>query len=498
MRCDGLTGLRELFQDHPHLLIPNLAKLVDKVLCKIIDPDASVRHSLYTLLSDIFSVVSSDHVCAHFSSIVAHLSCGLTHISDKVQLDSLRMFGLLMAHYSMLLPAHAQQLLPLIVRLISRHKSASSSQKTSKTKTQASLAHDPRSKLSRFSSRIDVFNLLFHFLETVLKSVDPIEEMRKTDKTPATVDLQRQRVVIERDGEFKQVHCDLVDFSSIPHVMPLKREGLPYQLTVSPVASLPTEFNAVSTSVASTVSICPSSRSSLISPDSVFSDVAKFIEFSESLVSLLFECWVECSLVQKHVSKDCLVLMETVINLLCLVLKLAVHVSSSESDTRSTEHCSTLAPSPVINTLSGKYTAFYLKHFVTKFPLRCPSATSSHSVQYTRMNLVLCQITALLSKSGDPTYQPALDSVCTFYGTLEGVSDPTSDSSQTALECSRIISETLPELLDAVDRHRLAHSNLQCVLTGVEAFYSRCHTQSSAKRVLIHCFGNLLERHGTT
>ena len=489
MRSDGLTGLRELFQDHPHILTPNLAKVVESALGRIIDNDAAVRHSLYTFLSFLFSTVSSNHIRTLFPSIVVHVSCGLTHISDRIQFDSLKIFGLLMSHYPSLLPPHAQHLLPLIVGLISRHSScAVVSQKAAKSKAQASLAHDPRSKLSKWSSRIDVFSLLCRFLETLYECVHSSRKASYVhDSNPGNtqliVDVQTQRVVVERDGELLPAHSALCDFSSsIPHVMPLQRQGLPHQLHAVISSGTPSS---------------PSSRSPSIHTRSasVFPDVSKFIGFSESLIALCLECWVECApTTQGHVSKNTLTLMETIINLLCLVLKLAVHVHTLDFAAQSTEQNNETCVS-AISALTEKYAAVFLKHFMPHFPLHC-IVTSASFVRYAKMNLMLCQITTLLSQGELSSLPKALQSVCAFYGTLGHLADP-SVSSQSVLECSCMISETLPEVLVSIERHRLPESDLRCVMSGLSAFYDGCHPQSSAKRVLIQCFRDLLATCGT-
>ena len=496
MRCDGLTGLRELFQDHPRLLAPHLSKLMEGVLGRIIDSDASVRHALHTFLGFLFSSVSSHCIHTHFSSIVVHVSCGLTHISDRVQLDSLKIFGLLVNHYPTLLPPHAQHLLSLIVGLISRHSCAILSRKATTSKVQASLAHDPRSKLSKVSSRIEVFTLLSRFLETLFEYVGSTRKalsahISDPESSPPIVDVQSQSVLVERDGEMLPACSKLCDFStSVPHVMLLQQQGLPYQLGISPNVG----------DIASSTG----SQSSLInaSSESVFPDVSKFVGFSESLISLLLECWVECGPAQlsssnsevMNVPKNSLILMETIINLLCLVLKLAALVSTSDFDAQSTENGS--IPSVVaVNVLSEKYAASFLKHFMMYFPLHCP-VTSANFPQYMRMNLTLCQIMTLLSKSDHCSDQKALQSVCTFYSTLGQLVNPVL-SSQSALEYSKIISETLPDLLASVDKHQMSDSDLQHVMNGLSAFYSWCHLQSSAKRSLIQCFRNLLDSFST-
>lgn len=489
MRSDGLTGLRELFQDHPHLLVPNLAKLVGPVLGKLIDSDLSVRHSLHTLLSTLFPRVTPHLIRPHFSSIVAHLCCGLTHISDKTQLDSLKVFRLLLDQYPSLLPPHAHHLLPLIVGLISRQRGGSVSSSLGKGvggRKQASLTHDPRSKLSKWSSRVDVFNLLSRFLETLLECV-PSSGSPDHGGSPAVVDLESRRVVVQRDGEFVEVVSSFCDFSGpVPCVMPLQLQGLPYKSTESLSTS---DGDAVSPSAIATPSAVCSFGSQL-----AFSDVSKFLEFSESLLSLLLECWVECAPSQQSQSmKDTVVLMETIVHLLRLTLKLSIRVGLPDSAVNMPTETPTEQTKGAISVLREKFSADFSKHLLSNFPLPRQSPTNYQFVQYLKMNLSLCEIaTLLLLRPANPSC-PTLQSVCTYYGSLARVATiHKSISSQLMLECSRIIADTLPELLAVVQEHGLPESCLDPVLDGIGGFYHSCHSQSSAKRCLIHCFHVLL------
>ena len=487
VRSDGFTGLRELFQDNPHVLVPNLAKLVGPVFGRLIDSDPSVRHSLLTLLGTLFAQVAAHHIRPHLSSIMAHLSCGLTHISDRVQLDSIKVFRLLLDQYPSLLPPHAQHLLPLLVGLISRQQGRAVSVPSGKGaggRKQVGLIHDPRSKLSKWSSRIDIFNLLSRFLESLLEYVTS-SSLSDSGSSPAVVDLESQKVVAQSGGEFVTVKSGFCDFSGlVPCVMPLQGQGLPYKfaesLPTSDIASLPT---LVTTS--STVSPYGSK--------SVFSNVSKFLEFSETLLSLLLECWVECAPLQSQGPKDALVLMETIVHLLYLILKLSLSVGLADAIATLTIGETTEQSTTAIDVLQEKFSSDFSKHFLASFPLPRSSPSNNQFVQYLKINLSLCHITSiLLSRPGDQS-SPALQNVCTYYASLSKVTSINSTSSQLMLECSRMIADTLPQLLKVVEGLSPPESYVDCVLAGVDSLYHSCHSQSSAKRCLVHCFHRLLE-----
>ncbi|CAI8001621.1 Testis-expressed protein 10 [Geodia barretti] len=489
MRSDGLTGLRELFQDHPHLLVPNLAKLVGPVLGRLIDSDPTVRHSLRTLLGTLFAGVTPHHVQPHFPSIVAHLSCGLTHISDRVQLDSLKVFRLLLDQYPSLLPPHAQHLLPLLSGLISRQRSGSASVSSGRGGgggKQVGLAHDPRSKLSKWSSRIDVFNLLSRFLESLLEYGNR-SELSDSRGAPTIVDLESRRVVVQKSGEFVAVESSFCDFSGpVPCVMPLQGQGLPYKFA----ESLSTSDGVVT----SPTMVATSSALSLRGSNVVFSDVSKFLEFSESLFSIILECWVECASLQSQGLKDSLVLMETIVHLLSLTLKLSLCVGLPGASVGLPLCETTPQSTTAIDVLREKHSANFSKHFLANFPLPRSSPSNNQFVQYLKMNLSLCHITSIfLSRDGNLSCQ-ALQTVYSYYASLSRVtSAQKSISSQLMLEYSRIITDTLPQLLAVVEELSLPESCLDSLLRGVGSFYHSCHSQSSAKRCLIQCFHGLLQ-----
>ena len=494
MRQDGLNGLRELFQDHPYLLTPNLAKVVGAVFVKLIDQDPSVRHTLHVFLSYLFPLVTPDHIRTFLPTIILHLSCGLTHISDRIQLDSLKVFRLLMKHYSILLPPHAPRILPLIVGLISRHEgAASSAKKTTKAKLRTSLASNPSSKFSRVASRVEIFTLLNQFLETIYVSMsdgNTVKQLSTSGNRAPVVDVCSCKVWKEKDGAAVQIHSNLCNFStSIPHIMLLQYSGLECQSSdLSPHSTSPTSQNSTT-------------GEGLGAECSVFPDDSSFLDFAQSLISLLLECWVECAPSQllapqspaSSIPVDILTLMEVIIGLLCMVFKLATRVKSTDTVTTSAT-LQEAAPTSVVETLSLKYTASLTKHFMVYFPFFSVGPSTSFSTsQGLTMNLILCQIMALLSTSHDSSSERALQSVCAFYGTL-GQKAKLIASSNLALVWCRSITETIPSLLTSLESRQLDEDQKK-LLGGIWAFYNASHPQSSAKKTMIQCFRDLQDKY---
>ena len=485
MRQDGLNGLRDLFQEHPHLLIPNLTKLVAAIFSRITDQEASVRHALHTLLGFLFPLVSPDHIFMFLPTIVIHLSCGLTHINDRIQVDSLKVFNLLLKHYSSLLPPHAPRLLPLLLGLVSRYSGETSfGKKTSKGK--ASLASNPGSKLSKVSSRIEVFTLLNHFLETLYKSlcVDHATSSQPICKAPV-VDLCNRKVWVEKDEAVVAVNSNFCDLSTpIPQVMLLQNVGLMYHFSSTSEASSPQpQMFAVSGG----------------SSGSTGELKENFLGFSEGLISLLLECWVECApsqLFPSHsstsvVPENILSLMELIISLFCMVLKLSTKVSVTEDSTEVSPQGKSIS---VLDTLSSKFTTSFLKHFLVYFPFfGTESGACTGASRGLAMNLTAAQIVAFLSSTQCQSMQQSLKSICAYYLTL-GHKTKIIKSSQLAVVCSNIIAESTPQLLDTLESQKL-HEDQVKMLDGIWTFYNACHPQSSAKKILLQCFKKLREKY---
>ena len=488
MRQDGLNGLRDLFQEHPHLLIPNLTKLVAAIFSRITDQEASVRHALHTLLSYLFPLVCPDHIFTFLPTIIVHLSCGLTHINDRIQVDSLKVFSLLLKRYSSLLPPHAPRLLPLLLDLVSRHSGATSSGKKT-YKGKVSLASNPGSKLSKVSSRIEVFTLLNSFLEIIYKSLsgDHATSSQPVCKAPV-VDLCNRKVWVEKDETVVAVHSNFCDLSTpIPQVMLLQNIGLMYH------------FNSMSESSSPQSQRLAVSRGSSGSTGKLLKD--NFLGFSEGLISLLLECWVECApsqLFSSHsstpqVPENILSLMERIISLVCMVLKLSTKVTVSEDSTEITPHGESIS---VLDALSSKFTTSFLKHFMVYFPFfGAESRAHTGTSRGFAMNLTAAKIVALLSSAQCQSMQQSLKSICAYYLTL-GHKKKIIKSSQLAVVCSNSIAESAPQLLDTLERQNL-HENQREMLDGIWAFYNTCHPQSSAKKILLQCFKKLHEKYST-
>lgn len=410
------------------------------------------------------------------------MSCGLTHINDQVQLCSLKVFDLTLEHYPRLLVPLAHDLLPLLTGLISRQKAAlvASKKKTKVELGTTALASNPSSKLSHQASRLQIFSQLCRFMQALLKHLEGCSGAVSAG-SPAVfqapmVDVTGRRVLVNRNGILEPTLTAFADFSHpIPHVAVIKTHGMQIP---------PDAFQSIDTT-------CHSLGSSL--PTHFLQNQVQFLEFVQSLISLLLECWIECSpsdllnpVAAKSVKAETLNLMGVILNLLCLTLKLVFQVNQINSG------------HTLMETLSERYFTDFQKHFMAYFPLFDFKSRKHHKFT---LNFAVCQIMLLLL-SATPTdcdrhsvrASLTVSSISSFLTTLEKNATVVASDAHVILSCVKSVVEMLPLLLPTLAAYQVPPESQEGVFKGIWSLYQACHIQSAAKRMLIQCFITLLEK----
>ena len=475
MRQDALMGLKEIFQEHPTLLLPNLAKIVDHVFVVLIDQEASVRHGLYRLLKFIFSSLTPEQLQPFFAILVAHLTCGFTHIDDRIQLDSLKIFDLVLDHFPRLLVPYAQELLPLLVGMISRQE-AQYAAASKAVKVEHTLASNPSSKLSRQTSRLEIFTQLCKFLKVLIQSFQTC--IGPAFSQAPVVDLQNKEVLVSQGHGCEPTHSALCDFATpIPHVSVVQTYGI--MIPETAFLSNP----GLGHQQVSGKSI-----------GNIFPERSKFLEFSKTLVSLLLECWIECSpselTLGGSVKRNTHSVMETILSLLSLLLKLVFQVDQVQSEDTSLQ-TGLKQESTLMSVLCKRFQTEFQRHFMAYFPF---SNLQSPKKQFLAMDFTVSQIMLLLlsatsSKGISTAVQNTVSAICEFYGNLDSGKKSIAAASQILTSCVEITVEVLPHLLTS--SYEISDDSQRQLFAGVWNIYGMCHPHSSMKKILIRCFSDL-------
>lgn len=186
VRQDALQGLRDIFQSHPDLLPKHLPKLVEHVFVTLVDGSGAVRQASHLLMETLLSSVTRDVVSPFFETLIAHLNCGLTHIKEKIQLDSLKVLELYLKYCPGLLVAYVGSLHWVLLGLLSRRKpvsaycgAVSKAKKKSRSligilgqgaRGNATYLDNPSSSLLNKGTRLRVLKLISGLLELMLEA----------------------------------------------------------------------------------------------------------------------------------------------------------------------------------------------------------------------------------------------------------------------------------------------------------------------------------------
>lgn len=498
VRHDALTGLRELFQANQDLIFPNLAKLVEQGMPAMIDYSCRVRRAFHALLSLVLSRVTSDQLSPFSSLIVAHLSCGLTHISDQIQLDTLKAFGLFLNQPSLILP-FAYQLLSLLMQLISRQRVASalrnpksilSTIQQAKSKLEidqpsrvTALTSDPESKLANLKSRLEIFSLLLKFIDAILTSNDRRGGELGTAKEvqQALVDTVDRCVYRYTPGvSLIETSSTLADFSApVPHVLVLKSSGI----------SPPNDFTG---------------DHGLGKGIGVSLNKKQTVELIQSLLSLLLESWIECSPGNQCYSRKgsrhvVFSLMEVILKLVCQVLRLLTSTrDSSRLKSEKEKHSHEI--------IVQKFFSEFKVHAVSFFPFSSQPSFNDSDLFQTYFDLLVCLDTVKLMeilyvKGTVSSSVETLEKVCIYLGCLSSSKLKLSSEllvSEYFQTCVQILVEFFPSLLQLTGCVRLSDScaipleTLREMIGGVWYIYSICHPLSRNKQLFLQCFSDLL------
>ena len=151
------------------------------------DTDAAVRHSFFLCIQHVMRNLSTVEVYPFMHIIVAHICCGMTHINENVQMDTLSILELVFDHFPQLLESFSHKILPSLTDLISKQgnqeSQSSQSSNTSKTHKQGisslvsrDVTFNVEGKMSSLKARIEILSKLKKILSILFGKIVKVEE----------------------------------------------------------------------------------------------------------------------------------------------------------------------------------------------------------------------------------------------------------------------------------------------------------------------------------
>lgn len=461
-RVNALHGLRDLLQTNPQLLPLNLAKLVEQVLVAVCDESSQVRHALSILVGFIVNASPAEKLIPFSSLIIAHLNCGLTHIDEKIQIDTLKIFDHFLSKPS-IVASHAKSILPLLIKLISRQKanptedaSKSSILKVLKGKFSAikrsTLASNPDSKLADQSVTMQVLIQISKLLESVhhkLQDFDSTE--KKNSSNGPIVDTVNKSVLIPNHSS-SGTH--LIDFSSpIPHVPIFRYSGV-YLYTKS-----------------HDTQISDSDKDTVLS-------LSELQHIMTILSELLIDSFIG-SLSTPSTNTNNFSLITMIFQLFFTLLRFAESLPSQNSTSEP--------PHLNFTTFVTKFWNDFLAHSLSRFPIVVRLNFSSF---VTLVDLYTCLVTVKLLEivPNARNAKEALVSITTYLG---GLSSVNLDTCQNTQACVEILVQVYPYLVSLSDA--FVRDLLPPVTVGMTRLFMACHCLSQSRQLFHKCFGDLLK-----
>ncbi|XP_044308985.1 testis-expressed protein 10 isoform X2 [Varanus komodoensis] len=374
VKQSALFGLKELLSQYPFIIDAHLSNILSELAAVFTDKDSTVRAAAICLLQFLAPKIRAEHISPFFPLVSAHLSSAMTHISEGIQEDSLKVLDILLEEYPTLLMDRSSVLLNNFVELISHQQL--SKQLKNREKTCWMLSVNPNRRVTSQQWRLNVLVRLRKFLQVLVEGSSELEtDSEGLHEQNCSLQVQKNSLHVNW-----QEHA-----SGQQHIQLYENSGL-HPRTNS------------SFSLRSLVSITGSIEKGLSSTDNLK-------EFIQIIIPLLLDCWIEASPTQVaapilgHLSEPgSRQLMEQVLSIIHLLWKLAKH----NEDSNEMEVW-----------LRANYLIDFKHHFMCHFPYSFQEMnkhrkkdslksnkycmTSSNNVDHLLLNLTLCEIMVSLA-----------------------------------------------------------------------------------------------------
>ncbi|XP_061220710.1 testis-expressed protein 10 isoform X2 [Neopsephotus bourkii] len=373
VKHNALLGLKDLLSQYPFVIDAHLSNIVSEVAAVFTDKDSGVRGAAVHLLQFLASKIRAEQIAPFFPLVSAHLSSAMTHISEGIQEDSLKVLDILLEAYPALLTDRSSILLKNFVELIS-HQQLSKRLK-SREKLSWMLSVNPSRRVTSQQWRLNVLTRLKKFLQAVVDGSSELEDegLQEQKDSPRSV---RNPICISWKVHANNQQC----------IQLFENGGLQPKINSS--------FR-----LRSLTGVMDSAEKGLSSAENLKG-------FIEIIIPLLIECWIEASPAQSApilgnlLESDSQQLMQQVLSIIHLLWKLTKrHDETYKMDLW----------------LRMNYLVDFKHHFMRHFPYSLQETakhkkkdsckgnkycvTSSNSVDHLLLNLTLCDIMVSLAST---------------------------------------------------------------------------------------------------
>ncbi|XP_036289089.1 testis-expressed protein 10 isoform X4 [Pipistrellus kuhlii] len=298
VKQSALLGLKDLLSQYPFIIDAHLSNILSEVTAVFTDKDANVRLAAVQLLQFLAPKIRAEQISPFFPLVSAHLSSAMTHITEGIQEDSLKVLDILLEEYPALITGRSSILLKNFVELIS-HQQLSKGLVNRDRSQSWILSVNPNRRLTSQQWRLKVLVRLSKFLQALADGSSRLRESEGLQEQKENPHATSNSIFIN----WKEHANDQ------QHIQVYENGGS--QPNVSSQFRLRNLIGGIG------------------SVDEGLSSTENFKGFIEIIIPLLIECWIEAvppqlaTSVGNGVEREPLQVMQQVLNIISLLWKLS-------------------------------------------------------------------------------------------------------------------------------------------------------------------------------
>ncbi|CAI9159169.1 unnamed protein product [Rangifer tarandus platyrhynchus] len=375
VKQSALLGLKDLLSQYPYIIDAHLSNILSEVTAVFTDKDANVRLAAVQLLQFLAPKIRAEQISPFFPLVSAHLSSAMTHITEGIQEDSLKVLDILLEQYPALITDRSSILLKNFVELISHQQPSKGLVNRGRSQSWI-LSVNPNRRLTSQQWRLKVLVRLSKFLQALTDGSSRLRESEGLQEQKENPHATSNSIFINwKEHANDQQHIQVYENGgSQPNVSSQFR--LRYMV------------------------------GGLGTVDEGLSSTENLKGFIEIIIPLLIECWIEAVPPQlaasfgSGVEREPLQVMQQVLNIISLLWKLC----KQHDETHKLE-----------SWLRKNYLIDFKHHFMSNFPYALKEITKqkrketnksikhctilSNNVDHLLLNLTLSDIMVSLANA---------------------------------------------------------------------------------------------------
>ncbi|KAM9675347.1 testis-expressed protein 10 isoform 1-T1 [Dama dama] len=375
VKQSALLGLKDLLSQYPYIIDAHLSHILSEVTAVFTDKDAIVRSAAVQLLHSLAPKIRAEQISPFFPLVSAHLSSAMTHITEGIQEDSLKVLDILLEQYPALITDRSSILLKNFVELISHQQPSKGLVNRDRSQSWI-LSVNPNRRLTSQQWRLKVLVRLSKFLQALTDGSSRLRESEGLQEQKENPHATSNSIFINwKEHANDQQHIQVYENGgSQPNVSSQFR--LRYLV------------------------------GGLGTVDEGLSSTENLKGFIEIIIPLLIECWIEAvpphlvASVGNGIEREPLQVMQQVLNIISLLWKL----SKQHDETHKLE-----------SWLRKNYLIDFKHHFMSNFPYALKEITKqkrketnksikhctilSNNVDHLLLNLTLSDIMVSLANA---------------------------------------------------------------------------------------------------